>query len=104
MNVSAYRTFRIRILMKAEQPVIVYAVYSFVDIIESDLLRCFRQRNPASALTDADKPCLLKVSHDIPDYDRIYTNTARQNAAGNFFVFAQIIYDGKEMDSYCKLA
>lgn len=41
MNISAYRTFRIRILMKVKQSFIFYAVYSLVNIIEGDLIRSF---------------------------------------------------------------
>ena len=58
----------------------------------------------AFALADTDESGLLEVAHDISDDDRIYTYAACQNTACHFFVFTQIIYNSKEMDSYCKLA
>lgn len=56
--------------MEMKQPVIVYTIYSFEHIIESDLLRCFYQRNSTSVLTDVNNPCLLKALYSSTQMPR----------------------------------
>lgn len=71
VNLAAYRTARVGILMKVKQLSLFHAVYSAVNIVKSDLLGWTLERRAAASARNVDDSSGLELKQDPPDDDGI---------------------------------
>ena len=68
MDIAPHRTIRIGIFMEVEQPLIIYAVNRFVNIVQRYFVKCFCKVCAAAALTSFNYPCIcLLYTSDAAD-------------------------------------
>ncbi len=88
--------------MKMEQPAVIQTFYGIKNIKQGNLSRFFRKTGTARASLYFDQPCVLELSKQLSDDDRIYLNTHRKKIAGYFIFVPKGINTAKNMDRYGK--
>ena len=102
MDIASYWALGIGVLMETEQPLVVYALDRFVNIIQRDLIQRSGKVWAAAALTGSYNARTSELRKDIAYDDSVHTCTSRQKIAGHTHLLAENINTGQNVNRRCK--
>ena len=104
MNVSAYRSLRIRRFMKMEQIAVFYRFNCLIHVIESDLSKWSVYCDPAGSSCYSDQSGIFQLSKDFTNNNRIRIDASSKEVTGHLVFCLKMFNTCKYMQGNRKSA